>query len=244
MNVLCRKRWLLLFVLAIALAFPGLATASDLIPMGTDCWHTELGTEVTLTLPANTFGEGSKAIPQRTIQLKSLPLSVEDAKKCGCQVNTKIEYADRHGNLSGERTRHAVKQVTTLTTDVDTCVRRTKNAKFPGKGKSVKVDIQLVELSLQSVEPLEVEYKDGGKKRFNVFITESGAQDAGTVTFTAKTLDKLSTGDVRLGKLHVGYSVTFKEVQGPLEFTLSKRPLKLVLTNGQRSGTFAQLAVP
>jgi hypothetical protein len=240
MNKPCR---LLLSLLAIALALPGLAKASDLIPMGTDCWHTENGTEVTLTLPANFFGAGSRAIPHVTIRLKSLPLTVDEAKRCGCQVDTQIVYVDPHGNVSGERTIHAVAQRTIETTDVDTCVRRTRNARFRGRGRAVRVDIQLVQLSLQSEQPLVVTYKDGSTKSFNVFVTESGSQDPGTMTFTPRTIAALSNGEVRLGRLPVRYTVTFREVGGTAEFTLSPpRPLRL--TNGPRPGTFAQLAVP
>lgn len=243
MRTLCRKRWPLSAMLVIALVLLSLeARASDLIPEGTDCWATQSpGTEATFTLPANFFGDGSKAMPRVTINFKGLPLTPEVVKtKCGCQVNTKIEYIDPHGNVSGERTRHTVRSRTTETTDVDTCVRRTKNAKFRGRGVSEKIDIQLVKLSLQSDKPLVATYKDGKTKSFNVFVTESGPQDTGTMTFTPKTVSKLSAGDVRLDRLHITYDVTFKEVApGTATFTLKDQ--KLQLTNGTKSGTFAQI---
>lgn len=242
MRTLRRKLWLLSAVLVVALALLSLeAGASDLIPEGTDCWATKSpGTEATFTLPANFFGDGSKAMPRVTIALKGLPLSPDVVtKQCGCQVNTKVEYLDRHGAVSGERTRHSVSSRTTQTTDVDTCVRRTKNVKFRGKGVSEKVDIQLVKLSLQSEKALEVNYKDGSKKLFNVFVTESGPQDTGTMTVTPKTIARLSAGEVRLDRLHITYDVTFKQTPGTAMFTLEDQ--KLQLTNGTKSGTFAQL---
>jgi hypothetical protein len=243
MKTLCRKLGLLSTALVIALVLPSLeARASDLIPEGTDCWATKSpGTEATFTLPANFFGDGSKAMPHVSISFKGLPLTPEVVKtKCGCQVNTKIDYIDRHGNVGGQKTVHTVSSRTTETTDVDTCVRRTKSAKFHGKGVSERVDIQLVKLSLQSEKPLVATYKDGKTKSFNVFVTESGPQDTGTMTFTPKTIDKLSAGDVRLGRLHITYDVTFKEVApGTATFTLKDQ--KLQLTNGTKSGTFAQL---
>lgn len=243
MKTLCRKLWLLSVVWMIALALLSLeARASDLIPEGTDCWATKSpGTESTFTLPANFFGDGSKAMPRTTISFKGLPLTPEVVKtKCGCQVNTKIEYVDRHGNVSGEGTVHTVSSRTTETTDVDTCVCRTKNTKFRGKGVSEKVDIQLVKLSLQSEKPLVVTYKDGSTKSFNVFVTESGPQDTGTMTITPNTIGRLSTGGVKLNRLHITYNVTFKQVApGTATFTLTDQ--KLQLTNGPRAGTFAQL---
>jgi len=238
-----RKRWPLSAALVIALALLSLeARASDLIPAGTDCWATKSpGTEATFTLPANFFGDGSKAMPHITISFKGLPLTPEVVKtKCGCQVNTKVEYLDRHGNVGGEKTIHTVSSRTTETTDVDTCVRRTKNAKFRGKGVAERIDIQLVKLSLQSEKPLAVTYKNGSTKSFNVFVTESGPQDTGTMTITPKTIGRLSTGAVKLDRLHITYDVTFRETPpGTATFTLKNQ--KLQLTNGPKAGTFAQL---
>src|SRR5215212_204267 len=91
MRSLFRKRWPLSAALVIALALLSLeARASDLIPEGTDCWATKSpGTQATFTLPANFFGDGSKAMPHVTINLKGLPLTPDVVKaKCGCQVNT------------------------------------------------------------------------------------------------------------------------------------------------------------
>jgi len=243
MRKLSRKRLPLSAALVIALALLSLeARASNLIPAGTDCWATKSpGTQATFTLPANFFGDGSKAMPHVTINLKGLPLTPDVVKtKCGCQVNTKVEYIDPHGNVGGEKTVHTVSSRTTETTDVDTCVRRTKNVKFRGQGVSEKVDIQLVELSLQSEQPLKVTYKDGSTKSFNVFVTESGPQDTGTMTVTPKSIGRLSKGAVKLGRLHITYDVTFREVPpGTGTFTLKNQ--KLQLTNGTKAGTFAQL---
>lgn len=243
MRTLRRKLWPLSALLVIVLVLLSLeARAGESIPEGTDCWATKSpGTEAAFTLPANFFGEGSLTMPHVTIKFKGLPLSTEIVKsQCGCQVNTKIEYIDPHGNVSGEKTIHTVSSRTTETTDVDTCVRRTTNVKFHGKGVAEKVDIQLVKLSLQSEQPLKVSYRNRTTKSFNVFVTESGPQDTGTMTVTPKTLGKLAAGEVKLGRLHITYDVTFKEVApGTATFTLKNQ--KLQLTNGRRAGTFAQL---
>ncbi|HEX9940763.1 MAG TPA: hypothetical protein VGG03_02005, partial [Thermoanaerobaculia bacterium] len=205
-----RKLWLLSAALMIALALLGLeARASTQIPEGTDCWHTEPGTPGTqaiLTIPKDALGAGSKMMNKVTIKLKSLPLTPAVVKTdCGCQVNTKVEYIDPHGNVSGEKTIHAVKQRTTETTDVDTCVRRTQNAKFKGKGVAVRVDIQLVKLSLQSEQPLKVSYDNGTTKSFNIIVTESGPQDTGSMTITPTSIGRLSKGNVKLQNLHITY---------------------------------------
>ncbi|TMC23876.1 MAG: hypothetical protein E6J34_01385 [Chloroflexi bacterium] len=244
-----RKLWVLFAALAIALALPALAAApaeGNGINEGTDCWQTQPGTQATLFLPLDACGPGSK--PEHvTVALKGVPLSVADAKACGCQVDTKITYLDPHGNVLAEKTVHAVKQITTETTKVDTCVRRTKNAKFHGKGVAEKVDIQLVQLSLQSEKPLTCTYKAGPPKTFTICVTESGPQDTGTMTFTPTTLGRLAKGNAKLEQLHITYDVTFMAAGGSCAelpkgalFTLKNQ--KLTLKNGRRPGTFEQVS--
>jgi hypothetical protein len=237
-----RSPWKQLCLLSLALVLPFVgARASNEIPEGTDCWHTKSpGTQATFTLLPDALGAGSAA-RRVTIDLQSLPLTPEVVKtKCGCQVDTKIEYIDPHGNVSTERTVHAVQQRTTETTDVDTCVHRQANTKFQGKGRAVKVDIQLVKLSLQSVKPLVVSYRGGATKSFNVKVTESGPQETGSMTFTPRTLGALSMGEVRLDRLKVTYDLTFTEVPpGTSTFTLTGQ--RLQLKNGARAGRFEQL---
>ena len=242
-----RKLWLLPSALMIALACPSLAAPPEgaEIKEGSDCWQTEKGTEQRLhTMPAGFFGEGSKAVPNPTLQFEGDPLPVKRVKgsyppDCGCpnKVDTKITWLDRHGT-AGKETIHSVKQVVDETTKVDTCIRRTKDAKFKGRGAAEKVDIQLVALSLKSIEPLKVSYKDGHTKSFDVWVTESGPQDTGSMTFTAKSLEKkLAKGDVKLGSLHITYDVKFVEHGGTATYTLKGQKLNLVNTKG----TFEQL---
>jgi len=249
-----RKSWLLVSALVIALVSPSLAQAPGAaakpegpgIKEGTDCWQTQPGTQATLFLPPDACGAGSKPA-HVTVALKGVPLSVDDAKACGCQVDTKITYVDPHGNVLPEKTVHAVKQITTETTKVDTCVRRTKNVKFHGKGVAERVDIQLVQLSLQSEKPLSCTYKVGRPKTFTICVTESGPQDTGTMTFTPTTLGKLAKGNAKLGQLHITYDVTFLAPGGSCAdlpkgalFTLKSQ--KLTLKNGRRPGTFEQVS--
>ena len=246
-----RTSWLLPPALMVALALPSLAAPPAAPPEGaeikegSDCWQTQTGTEQRLhTLPAGFFGDGSNAVPNPTIRFQGEPLPVKRVKgsyppDCGCpnKVDTKITWLDRHGTAVKD-TIHAVKQVVDETTKVDTCIRRKTNARFKGKGAAEKVDIQLVALSLKSVEPLKVSYKGGPTKSFDIWVTESGTQDTGTLTFTPKSLDKkLAKGDVKLGSLHITYDVKFVEHGGTATYSLKGQKLHLVNT----PGTFEQV---
>ena len=245
------SRLLPLAISALALLGPGAAVAQPPvrpdIPLGTDCWQTQPGTEQRLaTLPAGFFGDASKAVPKPTIKFTGKPLDpkfVSDPypQGCGCpqQVETKITWLDPHGNPTHDM-RHAVKQQVDQTTKIDTCVRRTTDAKFKGKGKAVKVDIQLVALSLQSIAPLKVSFLHGPDKLYDVFVTQGSAQETGTMTFTPNSLAKNGAkGNVKLGSLHVDYDVEFKPKDGGP--SVKKTGLKLLLAG--TPGTFSQFAV-
>lgn len=236
-----------LFLLAMALLPVSLGAAPPklVIPEGTDCWRTEAGTEHTLDrLPQDFFSPGSKALPKTTIQLVGVPLPpavVTGAfpPNCGCpkdNPNTVITWVDRHGNPTNS-IKHAVKEV--VTTNIDTCVRRTINADFPGQGAAVKVDIRLVALSLKSAAPLTVQYTNGTTRKFDVFVKQSATQEPGTMTFTAGNIKEgKANGDVRLRKLPITYDVEFREV-----VPAGTRPIVRRLTNQKLSlegtkGTF------
>ena len=251
MRTSSRKLWLSISALVIVMALPGLrALAQDaLLKPGSDCWQTESGTEQKLhTIPAGFFGRGSQAVPNPTIAFKGVPLPVARVKgafppNCGCpdKVDVKITWTDPHGNATKDM-RHAVKQHVDESTKVDTCVHRSKSATFKGKGASQKIEIQLVALSLTSVEPLKVTFKNPGAadttKSFDVFVTESGTQDKGDITFTANSVERrLAKGNVRLGNLHITYDVKFVEHGGTATFTMPNQKLNLVNTQG----TFEQL---
>lgn len=239
-----RKTWLLwLAILGVALLSLGQGRpAPPVIETGTDCWHTEKGTEQRLkTLPANYFGEGSKAIPNPVVQFEGVPLEPEYVAAdypggCGCpeEVDATVTWLNVHGDPT-RNMRHAVTQVVDLSTDVDTCVRRSEDARFGGRGGAVKVDIELVALSLRSVEPLEVAYKDGASKLFDVFVTASKSQKPGSMTFTSGAIDAhgKTRGKVKLDSLPVYYDVEYVERGGPMK--KSETGLRLVLqgTDGE-----------
>jgi hypothetical protein len=246
-----RKLWLLISALVVVFGLSSLeAWAQDaVLKEGSDCWQTQPGTQQRLhTIPAGFFGPGSQAVPNPTINFKGVPLPTEKVKgafppNCGCpdKVDVKITWTDPHGNVTRDM-RHAVKQHVDESTKVDTCVHRMNSAAFRGKGASRKVEIQLVALSLTSVEPLKVTYRNPGAanttKSFDVFVTESGTQDKGDITLTANSVNRrLAKGKVKLGNLHITYDVKFVEHGGTATFTMTGQKLHLVNT----LGTFEQV---
>jgi len=246
-----RKLWLLISALVVVFGLSSLEAWAQnaVLREGSDCWQTEPGTQQRLhTIPAGFFGRGSQAVPNPTIKFKGVPLPtarVEGAfpPNCGCpdKVDVNITWTDQHGNVTKDM-RHAVKQHVDESTKVDTCVHRMNSATFRGKGASQKVEIQLVALSLTSVGPLKVTYKNPGAanttKSFDVFVTESGTQDKGDMTLTANSVRRrLAKGNVKLGNLHITYDVKFVEHGGTATFTMTGQKLKLVNT----PGTFEQV---
>jgi hypothetical protein len=215
---------------------------------GVDCWHTETGTQQRFkTLPPGTFGslDGTEKTQSNPVTTQSIeltgnvdPADVEDLlAKCGCpeEVEYDITWLDPHGVETDPNSGHAVTQVKTPTTTVDTCIRRTARANVQNKGVASQVEIQLVAVRLKSVNPIEVTYGGGPpasrpKKYFDVFVTESGTQKVGKMTLTTNTIaNGKANGDVLLGSLPVHYDVTFREVGNPTnEYYLKDLSLRLV----------------
>lgn len=249
-----RKLRLLSSVLAIAIVLLSAGAAGAQPPVkevkvGTDCWQTQPGTQHTIaTLPAGFFGPGSPALAKVVIKFKGKPLTPTEVTgpfppNCACsEDNVKITWLDRHGNPVGpDRMIHAVTEV--VTTNVDTCVRRTTTAKITKKGPTgaVKVDLQLVQLSLQSETPLEVKLRGGSVKKYDVFVTESARQPSGgsQMTLTPSHVDaKKASGDVKLGNLHFNYDVEFKPVGGGPSVFMRGKALKLANTRGTFEALF------
>jgi hypothetical protein len=246
-----RKTMLLWSTLVIVLALlsAGVTVAAPPVKevkVGTDCWQTQDGTEQTIaTIPANFFCRGSKAISKAHIEFKGKPLDPKEVKeRCACpdRVDTKITWTDRHGNEITDPNKmvHAVTQHVDESTKVDTCVRRTTTAKFTKKNEVVKVNLQLIALSLESKAPIQVTCGDGAKKEFAVFVTQSARQPAGSqMTFTPKSLNaNQADGDVKLQSLRISYDVEFKPTAGGTSLWMRGRPLKLVNTPGTFTALF------
>jgi hypothetical protein len=234
MRMRSTKLWLFVPALALLLPLSLGAKPAITVPSGTDCWHTDESTQ-DFRLPPGFFFTGSKLIKTKlTLTGVPLPVTVVEGAfppNCGCSldnVTTTITWTDRHGNPVTPGSVHRVSPVVNKTTTVDTCVRRTVNADFPGKGAAVKVDVRLVRLSLKSVKPLRVQFPNGPKD-FDVFVKESATQPrspSSMVLTAGKIQGKKASGDAKLNNLHINYDVEFREVVPP-----GRRPIVKTLTD-------------
>lgn len=253
MRKLFGKRWPVVVGLLMPLAVVGLTAQGcpSELAEGTDCWHTEPGTFQKLpTLPANFFGQGSRAIPNPTIQFEGNPLDPDFVRAayprgCGCpeDVEVEVQWVDRHGSPVAADSAHAVDQVVDLSTPVDTCIRRKTRARF-NRGQATHVDIELVALSLQSIDPLEVTYRGQpprgtpSTKLFDVFVTQAANQQGGRMTFTPGNIrNGRADGDVNLDNLRIAYDVRFVARDGSGEFTRTGLSTRLRSPEG---GSFRQ----
>ncbi len=235
---------------ALALLNAGAAVAQPArdVTVATDCWQTQTGTQHTIaTIPAGFFGAGSQAIARATIRFKGKPLTPTEVTgpfppNCACSAdNLKITWLDRHGNAVGaDRMVHAVTQV--VTTSVDTCIRRTTAARLtPGRATPTRVSLHLVQLSLQSESPLEVAFKTGPSKKYDVFVTESAKQphtDSHMILTPSHVDAHKASGKVKLGSLHFNYDVEFRPVGGGASLWMKDKALNLANTPGTFEALF------
>lgn len=188
------------------------------VPAGVDCWLTEPGSTAALPeFPAGFFGTKnmtpSDAIPAQTIDVEG---NLADPPTCDCQNNTSVQWVDQHGNPVEPDDIHAVQQVPVPSDPFDTCVERLQDAMFPGGvGTPETIDIEIVALSLRSVNPITVTYGMEPPSQFDVFITldESTPQSTGQLQMTPTQLDP-PAGTVVLPNLPVNYQFEFQEVGG------------------------------
>ena len=89
----------------------------------------------------------------------------------------------------------------------------------------MKVDVDLIALSLKSVDPLEVTYRgepprgEETTKLFDVFVTESSTPPPSGSSMTFKSGSSAKDGEVSLDDLRIAYDVEFREVGGTATFT-------------------------
>ena len=132
-----------------------------------------------------------------------------------------LQWVDQHGNVVGPDSRHKVGQILVPenTHLADTVVRRNDDAVFNAVGEAPTVDIEIVALSLKSVEPIVVTYGSSGFKLWDVFVTldETAVQPVGSIDLTSETfVDGVSvSGTVDNLDLPVAFKVTFREVGVP-----------------------------
>ncbi len=107
----------------------------------------------------------------------------------------------------------------------DTVVERLEDATLTGEGSEATVPIQIVALSLQSIDPITVTYGDGSESFFDVHVTLSDTQSQGSMTLTQTSAD----GGTFDSELPVTPLFTFIEVEGELTFTFDGAGNDLIL---------------
>ena len=170
-------------------------------------------------LPPGFFGaigtDPSDPFAQAGIPLEGNP-PVEDFERFPPPM--RIAWVDQHGNEVGPDSSHKVNAilVPANTRFADTVISRNDDAVFNGVGEAPTVDIEIVALSLKSVDPIVVTYGTSGVKLWDVFVTldETAVQPVGSLDLTSDTfVDGVSvSGSVDNLDLPVAFKVTFQEV--------------------------------
>ncbi|MFQ5525179.1 MAG: hypothetical protein ACE5GX_02855 [Thermoanaerobaculia bacterium] len=118
----------------------------------------------------------------------------------------------------------------------DICIKRLLAVIFPGGiGVADPIDIELVSLSLKSVDPITVDF-GGFTRQFDVFVTDSGSQGMGTLDPIPTQFSPILEGDLDRTDLPINYRIDFEEVGGPGFQTLPN----LGLTFANSDGTFSR----
>lgn len=203
-------------VFALAL-LPGVpAAGQQVVVSGTDCWQTEPGTNAAIPpLPAGFFGPLCAAYPGALVPMTGGTLTPEELANCDCPPSppTEVTFVDVHGDPVPAGSIHAVSQVPFQAPTPDTCVRRKQDATFPGGvGVPETIPIELIELSLVSVNPITVNCP--GPTLWNVFVTEDGVQAEGTMELTPTVLVPAAQGVATVPNLPVDVRFRFEPVGG------------------------------
>ncbi|MCP3963549.1 MAG: hypothetical protein GY719_37410 [bacterium] len=246
-----RNRWMLRFALAIVAAVLLTGCLPPKIGKGTDCWETDPAkTAQRLEIPGNFFGPTSDPV-DKIVAFKGNPLTPAFvAATCGCPnaVDHTMVWVDRHGDETDSDSGHAVEQRPASSTKIDTCIEREVKTVWDGVNASIIVDIKLLGLSLESVEPLEVTYHETTDpdptmtRYFNVKVTHTPGQTGGEMIFTPEDLRyRLAEGKMAIKELPVKYDVLFEEVApGTLSFTYPNRTLTLATLDPTKKGSFSK----
>ena len=186
------------------------------------------------------------------VAMEGVPFTDEEVKNtCMCLsvVSTEIAWTAAHGNPATPNDKHQLKQqevvINQIPQDIDTCVRRTPDADVSAIGVPDTVDIELIALSLQSVNPITVTFGALPSSDFDVVSAESrGVQTPGTMTFTPTAVAPNGTvsGTVSNDSLPVEFDLTFVDTASQLA---SVEQSALTLDYVNTPGTFNQvLPVP
>lgn len=130
------------------------------------------------------------------------------------------------GCHQGHVGRHCTEEV--VATAGDTCVERLEEFTLNNVGSSVQIPIEIVSLSLKSVEPITVTYGQMNPTLFDVFITLDPNEDQdtglGTFTRTGPAEVELEVSEEVGGGLPVNVRAEFRPVQGGSPFFMGLPP--------------------
>lgn len=197
----------------------GSVQAQQQVTAGVDCWETDPNSTIELPpLPGGFFGtkngQPSQPFPGGTVDVIGLPLPpgvATDPNGCNCQTDSELElvWVDMHGNPVMPGDMHAVGQA--LVPDpIDTCVRRLSDVPLGAPNTPAPVQVEIVELSLVSVNPIQVDFSPEPPSFYDVFVGLDGAQSQGQMEFIPGA--SLTTGDVALQGLPVNFQLNFEPV--------------------------------
>jgi hypothetical protein len=195
-------------VLLAALSLLMVGTAQAQVEAGVDCWETQVGSSASVgPFPPGFFGDVggmlSDPLPDMLVFVEGVPLP---PATCPCD-DEPVEWFDEHGNPVEPDDIHKVSQ---KDADYDTCVERPTDADFGGGvGVPESVPIEIIELSLKSVDPIVVTYNGGNNTDCDLFIELDGAQGLGSIEMIPSSLGPGSTGSMELEGLPVNLRISY-----------------------------------
>lgn len=148
----------------------------------------------------------------------------------------RTKWLDPHGNEVGPNSAHKVQQVLEPIDPFDTIIQRKDSATLANAGDSTEVEIEIIWLSLVSIDPIKVTYGPEPSSFFDVYVglSDSTPQQQGKTRLTA-TVPGGSEGTVDLGSktdpvlgLPLIYDVYFFDVNdSSTKYKISNVPARL-----------------
>jgi hypothetical protein len=201
-----------------ALVFGPLRAGAVDITAGFDGAIAQAGTRIAIgPLPAGFFGPGSDPFSQTDVAFEG------DPSASGQDGDPGIEFTWPPGNClekSGGGFSLCISMIKNMTpsTPVDTLIERLEDGSVTPGQPVADIDIEIVELSLKSVDPITVDFNGGAtSKDYDVHVDLDGVQTGGTITLTATSFtagDEIATGTTVVD-VNIGYSIYFEEVGNP-----------------------------
>lgn len=214
-----RRSRALTSILVSSLTLCGIAVQAQQLDAGKDCWVTTGGTRFEIqALPGGYFGTKagvpSDARPAQVIQVTGNPLAGGIVlPNCPNAIIFRTVWLDPHGTPVQPNDAHAVTQQLQPAgvEPIDTIVHRRHSVQLGGG--PVPVEIEMIALSLKSVNPITVTFGAQPPSFFDVFITLDGAQSIGSMGLTPTSANG---GNTLVSSLPVNFKVEFRDTQSIL----------------------------